>query len=81
MMRSPSKWAVAVRKPDGEIAEVVRDIVSPMRKPLFRLPVIRAGVTLKRMSAKPIAIANAKMIAPRESSVCTSPSSPSSCAA
>jgi uncharacterized protein YqhQ len=46
MMRSPSKWAVAVRKPDGEIAEVVRDIVSPMRKPLFRLPVIRGVIAL-----------------------------------
>jgi uncharacterized protein YqhQ len=46
MMRSPSKWAVAVRKPDGEIAEVVKDIVSPMRKPLFRLPVIRGVIAL-----------------------------------
>ena len=45
-MRSPSKWAVAVRKPDGEIAEVVKDIVSPMRKPLFRLPVIRGVIAL-----------------------------------
>jgi uncharacterized protein YqhQ len=35
-----------VRKPDGEIAEVVRDIVSPMRKPLFRLPVIRGVIAL-----------------------------------
>ena len=25
MMRGPSNWAVAVRKPDGEIAEVVTD--------------------------------------------------------
>ena len=33
MMRSPSKWAVAVRKPDfGEIAEVVKDINSPMAR-------------------------------------------------
>src|SRR5215208_3335342 len=46
MMRSPSKWAVAVRKPDGEIAQVVKDIVSPMRKPLFRLPVIRGVIAL-----------------------------------
>ena len=47
MMRSPSKWAVAVRKPDGEIAEVVREINSPMaRNRLFRLPVIRGVVAL-----------------------------------
>ena len=47
MMRSPSKWAVAVRKPDGEIAEVVREINSPMaRNRLWRLPVIRGVVAL-----------------------------------
>jgi uncharacterized protein YqhQ len=47
MMRTPSKWAVAVRKPDGEIAEVVRDITSPMaRRKLFRLPVIRGVIAL-----------------------------------
>src|SRR5688572_17600523 len=47
MMRSPSKWAVAVRKPDGEIAEVVRDISSPMaRRRIFRLPVIRGVIAL-----------------------------------
>jgi uncharacterized protein YqhQ len=47
MMRSPSKWAVAVRKPDGEIAEVVKDINSPMaRRRIFRLPVIRGVVAL-----------------------------------
>jgi hypothetical protein len=43
--------------------------------------VISAGVTLKSMIAKPIAIAKAKISAPRESSVETSPSSSSSCAA
>ena len=47
MMRSPSKWAVAVRKPDGEIAEVVRDITSPMaRRGVFRLPVVRGVIAL-----------------------------------
>ncbi len=47
MMRSPSKWAVAVRKPDGEIAEVVREINSPMaRSRVWRLPVIRGVVAL-----------------------------------
>ena len=36
--------------------------------------VISAGVTLKSISAKPIAIANEKMICPRVISVSTSPS-------
>ena len=40
-----------------------------------------AGPTLKSMSAKPIAIANEKMIWPRVISVTTLPSSSSSCAA
>ena len=46
--------------------------------------VISAGVTLNSAIAKPIATTKAKMIAPREISVETSPSSPSapsSCAA
>ena len=47
MMRSPSKWAVAVRKPDGQIAEVVKDISSPMaRRRVFRLPVVRGVIAL-----------------------------------
>jgi uncharacterized protein YqhQ len=47
MMRSPSNWAVAVRKPDGEIAEVHQSIKSPMaRHKLWRLPVIRGVVAL-----------------------------------
>ncbi|HXF97649.1 MAG TPA: DUF1385 domain-containing protein [Gaiellaceae bacterium] len=47
MMRSPSRWAVAVRTPEGEIAEVVRDITSPMqRRKVWRLPVIRGVVAL-----------------------------------
>jgi uncharacterized protein YqhQ len=47
MMRSPSSWAVAVRKPDGEIAEVVTSISSPMaRNRLFRLPVVRGVIAL-----------------------------------
>ena len=32
MMRTPSNWAVAVRKPDGEIAQVSKVITSPMAK-------------------------------------------------
>jgi uncharacterized protein YqhQ len=47
MMRSPSKWALAVRKPDGVIAEVNFPIASPMaRHRVFRLPVIRGVVAL-----------------------------------
>jgi uncharacterized protein YqhQ len=47
MMRTPSNWAVAVRKPDGEIAQVCRVITSPMAKrKIFRLPVIRGVIAL-----------------------------------
>jgi uncharacterized protein YqhQ len=47
MMRTPGNWAVAVRKPDGEIAQVCRVISSPMAKRrLYRLPVIRGIVAL-----------------------------------
>jgi uncharacterized protein YqhQ len=47
MMRGPSNWAVAVRKPDGEIAHVNQPIESPMvRHPVWRLPVIRGVIAL-----------------------------------
>ena len=47
MMRSPSSWAVAVRKPDGKIAQVVNKIESPMAKrTIWRLPVIRGVIAL-----------------------------------
>src|SRR4030095_8668478 len=47
MMRSPSSWAVAVRKPDGEIAEFVNETASPMAKRrIFRLPIIRGIIAL-----------------------------------
>ena len=47
MMRGPSNWAVAVRKPDGAIAQVCRPITSAMaRHKLFRLPVIRGVIAL-----------------------------------
>ncbi len=47
MMRGPSNWSVAVRKPDGEIAEVSREISSPMaRNRLYRLPVVRGVIAL-----------------------------------
>jgi uncharacterized protein YqhQ len=47
MMRGASNWAVAVRKPDGDIAEVHQPIKSPMaRHWIFRVPVIRGVVAL-----------------------------------
>ena len=46
-MRGPSTWSVAVRKPDGEIAQVSRPIESPMaRHWIFRLPVVRGVIAL-----------------------------------
>src|SRR5438105_2212333 len=47
MMRGPSNWAVAVRKPDGGIANVHQPIHSPMaRHWAFRIPVVRGVVAL-----------------------------------
>src|SRR5438874_12017115 len=47
MMRGPSNWAVAVRKPNGAIAEVSRSIASPMaRHKLLRLPIVRGVMAL-----------------------------------
>ncbi len=47
MMRGPSAWALAVRKPDGDIAEVNRPIASLLaRHRLLRLPVIRGVIAL-----------------------------------
>src|ERR671927_341742 len=47
MMRGPSNWAVAVRKPDGDIAHVNQPIASPMaRHFVWRLPVIRGVIAL-----------------------------------
>jgi uncharacterized protein YqhQ len=47
MMRGPSCWAVAVRTPEGDIAEVSNAIDSPMRRHWgFRLPIIRGVVAL-----------------------------------
>src|SRR4051812_24493774 len=47
MMRGPRHWAVAVRKPDGEIAHVARSI-DPLqaRHWTLRLPVVRGVVAL-----------------------------------
>jgi uncharacterized protein YqhQ len=42
MMRGPSNWSVAVRKPDGDIAHVSRHIESAMKRHrIARLPIIR----------------------------------------
>src|SRR2546422_6985117 len=47
MMRGPAHWAVAVRKPDGDIAHVHQPISSPMaRHWVFRLPVLRGVIAL-----------------------------------
>src|ERR671937_738742 len=47
MMRGASNWAVAVRKPDGNIAQVSKPIVSPMtRHWVLRLPVVRGVIAL-----------------------------------
>ena len=47
MMRGPRNWAVAVRKPDGEIAQVARSI-DPLaaRHWALRLPIVRGVVAL-----------------------------------
>ena len=46
-MRGPSAWSVAIRKPDGQIAEVNKPIASALlRHPWLRLPVIRGVVAL-----------------------------------
>src|SRR6266566_3581828 len=47
MMRGPGNWAVAVRTPSGEIAQVSKPIDSAMaRHWVFRLPVIRGVMAL-----------------------------------
>src|SRR5918995_361932 len=47
MMRSPSAWSLAVRKPDGEIAQLNHEINSVMKRHrVFRLPVIRGVIAL-----------------------------------
>jgi uncharacterized protein YqhQ len=47
MMRGPSAWSVAVRKPDGVIAEVNRPIASVLlRHRWLRIPVVRGVVAL-----------------------------------
>jgi uncharacterized protein YqhQ len=47
MMRGPSNWSLAVRKQDGEIAQLNHEINSVMlRHKVFRLPIIRGVIAL-----------------------------------
>jgi len=47
MMRGPSNWAVAVRKPNGAIAQVSKKVESAMaRHRWLRLPIVRGVVAL-----------------------------------
>src|SRR5215475_3593229 len=47
MMRGPGNWAVAIRTPSGEIAQVSKPIESAMaRHRVFRLPIIRGVMAL-----------------------------------
>src|SRR5579871_5348671 len=47
MMRGPGNWAVAVRTPAGQIAQVSQPISSPMaRHRLWRLPIVRGVIAL-----------------------------------
>jgi uncharacterized protein YqhQ len=47
MMRGPSNWSLAVRKPNGEIAQLNHDIDSVMKRHrVFRLPIIRGVIAL-----------------------------------
>ena len=47
MMRTPTAWAVAVRRPDGRISTVVEDDRSvAVRHPVLRWPVVRGVVAL-----------------------------------
>ena len=68
MMRSPSSWAVAIRTPEGDITEVVRDISSPMqRRRIWRLPVIRGVVALGESLAIGFARSRSPPTSPRRS--------------
>jgi len=47
MMRGPGNWAVAVRTPKGDIAQISRPISSPMaRHFVWRLPIVRGVIAL-----------------------------------
>jgi uncharacterized protein YqhQ len=47
MMRGPSNWSLAVRKPNGEIVQLNHEIDSVMKRHrFFRLPIIRGVIAL-----------------------------------
>jgi uncharacterized protein YqhQ len=47
MMRGPTAWSVAVRKPNGDIAELNRPVASPLaRHRWLRVPVVRGVIAL-----------------------------------
>jgi uncharacterized protein YqhQ len=47
MMRGPSNWSLAVRKPNGEIVQLNHEIDSVMKRHrVFRLPIIRGVIAL-----------------------------------
>ena len=47
MMRTPSSWSVAVRRPDGGVSSVCRNVSSvAARHRWMRLPVIRGMIAL-----------------------------------
>ena len=47
MMRTPSSWSVAVRRPDGGVSCISNDVESPAsRRRWLRLPVIQGVVAL-----------------------------------
>src|SRR6187401_187753 len=47
MMRSPTAWSVAVRKPNGQIAEVNRPVSSALlRHRWLRIPIVRGVIAL-----------------------------------
>ncbi len=71
MMRGVSVWAVAVRKPDGEIELSSEPLVSwAKRHRLWRLPVIRGVVALAeslKIGFRALAISANAQLEPEES--------------
>ena len=73
MMRGPRNWAVAVRKPDGEIAHVQRTI-DPLaaRHWALRLPIVRGVVALGeslRIGVRALGIAASAQLPPEEQEI------------
>ncbi len=44
MLRGPDRYAVAVRRPDGNIGVVQEDLANASRKRFFQLPIVRGAV-------------------------------------